>query len=74
MKRNLGIVDKAIRLSIAVALISMNLSGTLTGTSGIIALVVAATFIFTSLVSVCPTYSIFGWSTWEGNNRITTRK
>ncbi len=63
MKTNMGTTDRIIRLVIAAVLAFLYFSGTLTGTLGIVALVVAAVFTLTSLVSFCPMYSLLGMST-----------
>lgn len=63
MKKNMGSTDKIIRLLIAVVLVVLYFTGTLTGTLGIIALVVAAVFTLTSLVSFCPLYTVLGINT-----------
>jgi uncharacterized membrane protein HdeD (DUF308 family) len=63
MKKNMGSVDKIIRLIIAVVLGFLFYNGTLTGTIGIVAVVVAAVFASTSLVSYCPLYTLIGVNT-----------
>ena len=63
MKKNMGSVDKIIRLIIAVVLAFLFYNGTITGTLGIIAVVVAAVFALTSLVSFCPLYTLLGINT-----------
>jgi len=59
----MGTTDRIIRLVIAAVLAFLYFSGTVTGTLGIVALVVAAVFTLTSLVSFCPMYSLLGMST-----------
>ena len=63
MKNNMGTADKAIRVIIAAVLVILYFTGTVSGTLGIIALVAAAVFLLTSLVSFCPLYTLFGMST-----------
>lgn len=63
MKKNMGSTDRVTRLVIAAIAIFLFFNGTLTGTLGIVALVVAAIFTLTSLVSFCPLYAIVGLST-----------
>jgi len=63
MKKNMGSTDKIIRLLLAAVLIVLYFTGTLTGTLGIIGLVVVAVFTLTSLVSICPLYSVLGIKT-----------
>lgn len=59
MKANIGSSDKLIRLGLAVVLIILFYKSILTGTLGIIALLVALLLTVTSLVNFCPLYSIF---------------
>lgn len=63
MKKNMGSTDKALRLIIAIVLVVLYFSNILTGTVGIIALVVAGVFTLTSLVSFCPIYPLLGVNT-----------
>jgi hypothetical protein len=65
MKLNMGSADRIIRTIIAITLgvLYYYKVGFMTGTIGIVLLVVAAVFLLTSLVSFCPLYPIFGLST-----------
>lgn len=63
MTKNMGNTDKFIRLLIAVVLIGLYFANILTGTLGIVALIVATIFALTSLISFCPLYSLFGINT-----------
>ncbi|HNL37623.1 MAG TPA: DUF2892 domain-containing protein [Saprospiraceae bacterium] len=63
MKKNMGNVDRIIRLVVAAIAAFLYFNGTLTGTLGIVALVVAVIFALTSLISFCPLYAIVGLST-----------
>lgn len=63
MKKNMGTADRIIRLLIAAVAVFLYFNGTLSGTVGIVALVVAAVFALTSLVSFCPLYRLVGLST-----------
>ncbi|MGD9994724.1 MAG: DUF2892 domain-containing protein [Salinivirgaceae bacterium] len=63
MKKNMGGADKLVRLVVALLMILAYFQGIVTGTLGIVLLVVAAIFILTSLVSFCPLYTLFGMST-----------
>ena len=65
MKLNMGSADRIIRAIIAITLgvLFYYKVGFMTGTVGIVLLVVAAVFLLTSLVSFCPLYPIFGMST-----------
>lgn len=63
MKPNMGGTDRIIRLIVAAIVAVLYFTGTLTGTIGIVALVVAAIFVLTSLVSFCPLYTLIGLNT-----------
>ncbi len=63
MKKNMGNTDRIIRTIIALIVGYLYFSGTLTGTLGIVLLLVAIVFLLTSLLSFCPLYSILGVKT-----------
>ena len=63
MKKNMGTVDKTIRIIIAAVVAGLYYAGTISGTLGIVLLVLAGVFVLTSLVSFCPLYTLFGIST-----------
>jgi uncharacterized membrane protein HdeD (DUF308 family) len=63
MKKNMGTADKIIRLIVAAVLAFLFYNGTITGTLGIVAVVAAAVFALTSLVSFCPLYTLLGINT-----------
>lgn len=62
-KKNMGVIDRVIRVALAVIFAYLYFSGTLTGALGIILLVLGVVFVLTSLVSFCPLYLPFGLST-----------
>ncbi len=59
----MGKADRIARVLLAVVMAILYFSGTVTGTLGIVFLVVAAIFLLTSLIGFCPLYTIFGFST-----------
>jgi len=59
----MGGADRAIRLIIAIVLGVLYYMGVISGTLGIVLLVVAAVFLLTSLVSFCPLYPLLGINT-----------
>ncbi|NOX84939.1 MAG: DUF2892 domain-containing protein [Chlorobi bacterium] len=63
MKKNMGTTDKIIRILLAIVFAALYFTGTVTGTWGIVLLVLAAIFLLTSLVSFCPLYLPFNIST-----------
>jgi len=65
MKKNMGTVDKAIRIIVALLIGILFFTKVITGTLGIILLVLAGVFVLTSLVSFCPLYPLLGMNTKE---------
>jgi len=63
MHKNMGTVDKIIRLTVVAIIVILYLAGQLTGTAAIILGIVAVAFLLTSLFGWCPTYVPFGIST-----------
>lgn len=63
MKKNMGIADRIFRTTIAAVVAVLYFSNVITGTLGIVLLVVAAVFVLTSLVSFCPLYTLIGLNT-----------
>ena len=63
MKKNMGNADRAIRVIIAVLIAVLYFTNVISGTLGLILLIVAGVFVLTSLVSFCPLYSLVGINT-----------
>jgi len=63
MKKNVGSIDKVVRIIIAIVLAVLYFANVVTGTLSIIFLVLAAIMLLTSLISFCPLYAPFGMST-----------
>jgi hypothetical protein len=63
MKKNMGTVDKVIRILVAVVVVILYFTNVISGTLGIILLALSAIFVVTSIVSICPLYMPFGLST-----------
>jgi hypothetical protein len=63
MKRNMGTIDKAIRILVAVVVVVLYFTHVISGVLAIILLAFSAIFIVTSLLSFCPLYLPFGLST-----------
>lgn len=68
MKKNVGNIDKTVRLVVALAIVVLLFLDVIaiTSTLGIILAVVAAIFAVTALVGTCPLYLPFGLSTVTG--------
>ncbi|MGC8803732.1 MAG: YgaP family membrane protein [Bacteroidales bacterium] len=56
MKTNVGQTDRIVRILLAFILAALYFTGTLTGTIGIIAIILALVLVITGLVGFCPLY------------------
>jgi hypothetical protein len=63
MPKNIGSVDKIIRIVLALAVLGLYLGHLISGTAAIILGIVAVIFLLTSVVSFCPLYFPFKIST-----------
>jgi len=63
MKKNMGTADRVIRLLIAILFVVLFFTNVISGTTGIILLVLAAVFVLTSIFSICPFYMLLKIST-----------
>jgi len=63
MKKNMGTIDKVIRILIAVVVVVLFFAHVISGVLAIILLVLSAIFVVTSLLGFCPLYLPFGLST-----------
>lgn len=63
MKANVGTIDKAARILVAMVIIGLYSGDVITGTLSIVLLVLAAVFILTSVVGFCPLYLPLGINT-----------
>lgn len=63
MKQNMATWDRIARTIIALVIGALYFMGVIEGTLGIVLLVLAGVFLLTSLVSFCPLYLPFKFST-----------
>lgn len=63
MKKNVGNTDRIIRIVLAIVFAVLYFSGTVTGTFGLVLIVLGAVFALTSLVGFCPLYALVGANT-----------
>ncbi|HPG12118.1 MAG TPA: DUF2892 domain-containing protein [Chitinophagaceae bacterium] len=63
MKKNMGNADRIIRVLIAAVFAYLYFSGTVTGTLGLVLVILGGIFVLTSLVGFCPLYAPFGMNT-----------
>ena len=59
MKQNMGLIDKVIRILVAVVVIALHFAHVTSGVLAIILLILAGIFILTSLIGICPLYMPF---------------
>ena len=60
---NMGSMDRTIRILAAVAIAALYFANVITGTLGVVLLIIAAVFLITGFVSFCPLYAPFKFST-----------
>jgi hypothetical protein len=63
MKKNMGTLDKIIRLIIATVAIVLYFTKIIDGTLGIILMIISGIFVLTSFISFCPLYLPFDINT-----------
>ena len=63
MKKNMSNLDRIIRVILALVFAVLYFTGVISGTLGIVLLVLAVVFLLTSAVSFCPLYVPFKFST-----------
>jgi len=60
MKKNMGTFDRIIRIIIATVIAVLFFTNQITGTPGIVLIILAAVFLLTSFISFCPLYLPLG--------------
>lgn len=63
MTKNMGTVDRIIRVVVAIIFSYLYFSGVVAGTIGLILFILAIVFLLTSLLTFCPIYAMFGFRT-----------
>lgn len=63
MKQNMGNIDRIFRVVVAAVIAYLYFSGTITGTLGLILLILGGVFVVTSLIGFCPLYTLVGFNT-----------
>jgi K+-transporting ATPase A subunit len=56
MKKNMGTVDRVVRVLAAIVVVALYLTGQLSGTAAVVLGIIAVVFIATSVVGTCPLY------------------
>ena len=63
MRKNMGTLDRVLRIIVAIVLAYLAYTGALAGGLALGAYIVAAVFLVTSLVGFCPAYRLIGVDT-----------
>jgi Protein of unknown function (DUF2892) len=63
MKHNMGSADRIIRILLAAVFAYLYFGGIVTGTWGLVLVILGGVFVLTSLVGFCPLYTLFGINT-----------
>jgi len=63
MKKNMGGIDRIVRIIIALIAVTLYFTNIINGTLAYVLLALSAVFVLTSFMSFCPLYSIFGLNT-----------
>lgn len=63
MKKNVGNLDRILRIVLAIVFAALYFTNVVSGTVGIVLLVLGIVFAATSAVSFCPLYAMVGLST-----------
>lgn len=63
MKKNMGSLDKGIRIAIAIGIALLYYFNIIEGTLAYVLMALAIVFLLTSFISFCPLYLPFGWNT-----------
>ena len=67
MKKNMGSLDKGVRIAIAIAIALLYYFDVIGGTLAYVLMAFAIIFLLTSFISFCPLYTLFGWNTCKRN-------
>ncbi|MGV3685041.1 MAG: YgaP family membrane protein [Daejeonella sp.] len=63
MIKNMGTLDRVLRILIAIGIIILYYNEIISGTTAIILLIISVAFIITSFIGFCPLYYPFGLRT-----------
>lgn len=67
MKKNIGTMDRNIRIAVAVIIAILYLAHVITGVLAIVLSAAAVVFLLTAVLGVCPLYLPFGINTCKKN-------
>lgn len=63
MKKNVGQVDKMVRLAVVAVILGLFFTEIISGTLAIVLLVFCTVFLISTLIGFCPLYTLFGINT-----------
>ncbi|MBK9452466.1 MAG: DUF2892 domain-containing protein [Bacteroidetes bacterium] len=63
MKKNMGNIDRGVRILIALVVTVLFVTNVISGVLAYVLLGLSGVFVLTSLLGFCPLYTIFGFST-----------
>jgi hypothetical protein len=72
MIENLGIVDRLLRVLLALTILVLYLTGSITGVGAVVLGALAFVFVFTGIMGWCPLYMPFRFSTRRRHEPYTT--
>ena len=70
MKKNMGSLDRILRVVVAAVIAILYFTQVISGTVAIVLLVLALVFVLTSTMGVCPLYLPFGLNTNSKKDKI----
>ena len=70
MKKNVGDIDKVVRLLLVALVLALYFLKVITGTLAIVLIALSFVFVITSLISFCPLYVLFGINTCKTKNKV----
>lgn len=69
MNRNVGLIDRLVRVTMSGIFIYFLLYGVLSYTMSVIAIVMAIVLLVTGVLGMCPLYGFLGFSTYRSDRR-----
>lgn len=63
MKKNMGSTDRIVRFVVAAIVAGLYFTNIISGTLGLVLMILGGVFLLTSFISFCPLYTIFGLNT-----------
>ncbi|MGB8958588.1 MAG: DUF2892 domain-containing protein [Candidatus Aminicenantales bacterium] len=74
MKKNMGRLDRTIRLVVALVFVLLVIARMIKGTAAIVLVILAAIFVLTTLLGFCPLYVPLGASTKPSDKKGGTTR